>query len=66
MSSVIDYLINLIPFYDNYDKNNSTKNNNIPDTIKADTIIQIDPNDMTIDIETGHLILVTHLSEKRY
>jgi hypothetical protein len=60
MSSVIDYLKNLIPFIHFYEDNNSTKNN-IPDTI-----IQIDPNDMTIDIETGHLILVTHLSEKSY
>jgi hypothetical protein len=28
-----------------------------------DTIIHIDPESMTVDIETGHLILLTHLEE---
>ena len=59
MSSVIDYLKHLIPFIHSYEKSTSPNNENIPDTI-----IQIDPNDMTIDIETGHLILVTHISEE--
>jgi hypothetical protein len=31
-----------------------------------DTVIQVDPNDMTIDIESGHLILVTHISNENH
>ncbi len=54
------YLRRLIPFGGGNGGNNEEKkeDNHIPDTI-----IQVDPNDMTIDLETGHLILVTHLEK---
>ncbi len=37
----------------------------IEDEIKnnQDIIIQIDPDGMIVDIETGHIISVTHLTE---
>jgi hypothetical protein len=52
------YLRYLIPFIYIEKKENYNLDKIIPDTI-----IQIDPNDMTIDIETGHLILITHLED---
>lgn len=37
--------------------------NNSENDFTPDTIIHIDPESMTVDIETGHLILVTHLED---
>jgi hypothetical protein len=37
--------------------------NNSENDFTPDTIIHIDPENMTVDIETGHLILITHLED---
>jgi hypothetical protein len=53
---MISYLLEFISLVKRDKKEN--------DVHTPDTIIQVDPNDMTLDIETGHLILVTHISNE--
>jgi hypothetical protein len=53
MFSYLKQLFSIITSYDSFEN----------DYYTPDTIIHIDPESMTVDIETGHLILLTHLEE---
>lgn len=67
---MLSYLRYLNPFNilqteenDSSKSNTNTNTNTTYEDKTPDTIIQIDPNNMSIDLESGYLILVTHLSD---
>jgi hypothetical protein len=70
MLSYLRYIVNFV--VSNETEKNNEINNRKENGINRennqmyipDTIIQFDPDNMTVDIETGHLILLTHLSDE--